>query len=49
VSHYLLARALESIGAEEKDLKVINTSDADMASRISRVSNPDMVLVLLCP
>lgn len=32
VSHYLLARALESIGAEEKDLKVVNTSDADMAA-----------------
>jgi NitT/TauT family transport system substrate-binding protein len=32
VSHYLLARALESIGAQEKDLKVINTSDADMAA-----------------
>jgi NitT/TauT family transport system substrate-binding protein len=32
VSHYLLARALESIKAEEKDLKVVNTSDADMAA-----------------
>ena len=32
VSHYLLARALESIGAQEKDLKVVNTSDADMAA-----------------
>ena len=32
VSHYLLARALESIGAAEKDLKVVNTSDADMAA-----------------
>jgi NitT/TauT family transport system substrate-binding protein len=32
VSHYLLARALESVGLEEKDLKVINTSDADMAA-----------------
>mgnify|MGYP000517758981 CR=1 FL=1 len=30
VSHYLLARALDSIGAAEKDLSVINTSDADM-------------------
>src|SRR5215475_9559400 len=30
VSHYLLARALESIGLAEKDLKVVNTSDADM-------------------
>jgi NitT/TauT family transport system substrate-binding protein len=32
VSHYLLARALESIGLQEKDLKVVNTSDADMAA-----------------
>ncbi|MDG3041004.1 putative urea ABC transporter substrate-binding protein [Roseicyclus marinus] len=31
VSHYLLARALESVGLEERDLAgVINTSDADM-------------------
>jgi NitT/TauT family transport system substrate-binding protein len=32
VSHYLLARALESANLEEKDLKVVNTSDADMAA-----------------
>jgi NitT/TauT family transport system substrate-binding protein len=32
VSHYLLARALESIRSQEKDLKVVNTSDADMAA-----------------
>ena len=32
VSHYLLARALETIKSEEKDLKVVNTSDADMAA-----------------
>jgi NitT/TauT family transport system substrate-binding protein len=32
VSHYLLARGLESAGLAEKDLKVINTSDADMAA-----------------
>jgi NitT/TauT family transport system substrate-binding protein len=31
VSHYLLARALSTIGLKEKDLKVVNTSDADMA------------------
>ncbi len=30
VSHYLLARALEGIGLAEKDIKVVNTSDADM-------------------
>jgi len=32
VSHYFLARALESVGMSEKDVKVINTSDADMVS-----------------
>ena len=32
VSHYLLARALEKQGLAEKDIKVVNTSDADMAS-----------------
>ncbi len=30
VSHYLLARALEKIGKSEKDVTVVNTSDADM-------------------
>lgn len=32
VSHYLLARALESVDMAEKDVKVINTSDADMVA-----------------
>lgn len=31
VSHYLLARALDSAGLRERDLKVVNTSDADIA------------------
>ncbi len=30
VSHYLLAHALESVGLSEKDVKVVNTSDADI-------------------
>lgn len=30
VSHYLLARALETNGLSEKDLTVVNTSDADI-------------------
>ncbi len=30
VSHYLLVRALDSVGLTEKDLTVVNTSDADM-------------------
>lgn len=32
VSHYLLARGLESVGLAEKDVKVVNTSDADMVA-----------------
>ena len=32
ISHYLLARALEKNGLSEKDLTVVNTSDADMVS-----------------
>ena len=32
ISHYLLARALEKNGLSEKDIKVVNTSDADMVS-----------------
>lgn len=32
VSHYLLARGLDSIGLTEKDIKVVNTSDADMVA-----------------
>ncbi|AYC33947.1 lipid kinase [Pseudomonas cavernae] len=32
VSHYFLARALEKAGMSEKDIKVVNTSDADIAA-----------------
>ena len=32
VSHYLLARGLASVKLEEKDLTVVNTSDADIVS-----------------
>ncbi|MBH2038152.1 MAG: ABC transporter substrate-binding protein, partial [Pseudomonadales bacterium] len=39
VSHYLLARALDSVDLAEKDLKVVNTSDAD----ISAAFNTDQV------
>jgi NitT/TauT family transport system substrate-binding protein len=35
VSHYLLARGLDSVGLKESDLKVINTSDADMVAVFS--------------
>jgi len=32
VSHYLLARALESVKLTEKDVRVVNTSDADLVA-----------------
>jgi NitT/TauT family transport system substrate-binding protein len=32
VSHYLLARGLEQAGLSEKDLSVVNTSDADLVA-----------------
>jgi NitT/TauT family transport system substrate-binding protein len=30
VSHYLLARGLDTVGLRERDIKVVNTSDADI-------------------
>jgi NitT/TauT family transport system substrate-binding protein len=30
VSHYLLARGLETVGLRERDVKIVNTSDADI-------------------
>jgi NitT/TauT family transport system substrate-binding protein len=39
VSHYLLARALETVGLAEKDVKVVNTSDADL---VGVFSTPDV-------
>lgn len=35
VSHYLLARALDSVGLAERDVTVVNTSDADMIAAYS--------------
>lgn len=32
VSHYFLARALNSVGLSEKDIKIVNTSDVDWIS-----------------
>jgi NitT/TauT family transport system substrate-binding protein len=32
VSHYFLARALDSVGLTEKDITVVNTSDADIVA-----------------
>ncbi len=32
VSHYMLARGLDSVGLSEKDITVVNTSDADLVA-----------------
>jgi len=53
VSHYLLARALDIHGMSERDIKVINTSDADAVASFSTpdvtaaaVWNPQLSLIL---
>ncbi|MET0542687.1 MAG: putative urea ABC transporter substrate-binding protein [Variovorax sp.] len=38
VSHYFLARALESVGMSERDIKVVNTSDADIVAAFATPS-----------
>lgn len=43
VSHYMLARALETVGLSEKDITVVNTSDADM---VSAWSTPDVTAMV---
>ncbi len=43
VSHYLLARALDSVGLKESDLTVVNTSDADM---VAAYATPDVTAVV---
>jgi NitT/TauT family transport system substrate-binding protein len=43
VSHYLLARALERKALAEKDIKVVNTSDADLAAAYK---TPDVTAVV---
>jgi NitT/TauT family transport system substrate-binding protein len=43
VSHYLLARALEASKMSEKDIKVVNTSDADI---VSAFKSPDVGTVV---
>jgi len=39
VSHYLLARALDTVGLKEADITVVNTSDADM---VAAYTTPDV-------
>ncbi|MDO9416246.1 putative urea ABC transporter substrate-binding protein [Pararhizobium sp.] len=43
VSHYLLARALESAGMSERDVKVINTADPDMVGAFQTADVTSMV------
>lgn len=43
ISHYLLARGLELNGLSEKDITVVNTSDADMVSAYSTADVTNVV------
>jgi NitT/TauT family transport system substrate-binding protein len=43
VSHYLLARALESAGMRERDIKVVNTSDADIVGAFASADSKAVV------
>jgi len=43
VSHYLLARGLSSVKLKEKDIKVVNTSDADI---VAAFKSPDSTAVV---
>ena len=43
VSHYLLARALETVGLSERDVTGVNTSDADL---VAAFSTPDVIAVV---
>lgn len=42
VSEYLLVRALESVGMTEKDVTIVNTSDADM---VAASKSPDVTAI----
>jgi NitT/TauT family transport system substrate-binding protein len=43
VSHYMLARALESAGLTEKDITIVNTSDADI---VAAAASPDVTALV---
>ncbi|WP_075219129.1 putative urea ABC transporter substrate-binding protein [Acuticoccus yangtzensis] len=43
VSHYLLARALETVDLSERDITVVNTSDADL---VAAYTTPDVTAVV---
>ena len=43
VSHYLLVRALSGVGMRERDLKIVNTSDADIVAAFATPSTTAVV------
>lgn len=43
VSHYLLVRALTSVGMRERDLKIVNTSDADVVAAFATPASTAVV------
>ncbi|MGD9842230.1 MAG: putative urea ABC transporter substrate-binding protein [Steroidobacteraceae bacterium] len=43
VSHYLMARGLDSVGLRERDIKVINTSDADIVGAFAATDSTAVV------
>ena len=43
MSHYLLARGLASVEMSERDIKIVNTSDADI---VSASTSPDVNAVV---
>jgi len=43
VSHYLLARGLDSVGMTERDVSVVNTSDADI---VAAAATPEVTAVV---
>lgn len=49
VSHYVLARALDSVGLSEKDVTIVNTSDSDIASLFLTDSGPKSACVTWNP
>jgi NitT/TauT family transport system substrate-binding protein len=56
VSHYLLVRGLSGIGMRERDVKIVNTSDADVVAAFSTPSStavatwkPQLATILAMP
>jgi NitT/TauT family transport system substrate-binding protein len=43
VSHYLLVRALTTVGLRERDLKIVNTSDADIVAAFATPASTAVV------